>query len=63
MYDLKIVLKFLREVRKEEGTIAGAACIERFHMTSRRPCWCSKLFLWVELFSYVIAFFCSDTFA
>ena len=63
MYDLNIVLKFLREVRKEGRPIAGAECVERFHMTSRRPCWCCKPFLWVELFSYVIAFFRSNKFA
>ena len=63
MYDLNIVLKFLREVRIEGRPIAGAECIERFQMTSQRLCWCSKPFLWVELFSYVNAFFCSNKFA
>ena len=57
IYDLNLVLKFLREVRKKGRRIAGAECIERFDMTSRRPCWCSKPFLSVDLFSYVIAFF------
>ena len=52
--------------------------VERIHMTSRRPYWCSKTIdrwptvamlvyqedpVGVELFSYLNAFFCSSKFA
>ena len=50
--------------------------IDRFHITSRRPYWCTKTVKWrpcwctkpisyvgVKLFSYVKTFFCSNKFA